>query len=46
MHKFWYDYVKPNYDANTKMLHGQLRYTDSVNVHVKRSCLQRYCRRC
>ena len=35
MHKFWYDYVKPNYDANTKMLHGQLRYTDSVNVHVK-----------
>ena len=32
MHKFWYDYVKPNYGENTKRC---CMDTDSFIVHVK-----------
>ena len=32
MHEFWYDYVKPKYDENTKLCYMD---TDSFIVHVK-----------
>ena len=32
MYEFWYDYVKPKYDENTKLCYMD---TDSFIVHVK-----------
>ena len=41
MYEFWYDYVKPKYDENIKLVYRQLHCTCKNKWH-----LQRYCRRC
>ena len=32
MYEFWYDYIKPKYQNNTKLCHMN---TDSFNIHIK-----------
>ena len=32
MYEFWYDYIKPNYQGNTKLCYMD---TDSFVIHIK-----------